>query len=412
MKRTLLPYLFAALAATQSHAADGLYYVGSESEESLPLEWQAGMNAIWDDNVTPNAPGASGDSAFSLNPFVGLSFINVTPQQTLDVYATVGALYYLDSLQAAGADDLFPQLRLGVNWTRRISERLRFVSRNFVAYEVEPNFAFGFATTRQINPYFFWQTDNAIGYRWTERFATYTGIQLGGLIFDDSVANQDRFIVTLYNQFRYQLTPQSVLTFDYRYGNNTGDQAAADSEDHFFLLGLEHRFSANTILVGRAGLQVREIGATGGDTNTAPYVELALRSQINDQFSLRGFTRYGMEVFDTVRAAPGTAFLYDFGQRQTLRVGIEGDYVISPKVSLFGGLDVVVGDFEDGRPTNGGGPVGTFNEDLWNAYMGLSVRMTEGVFATATYNYTDSNSDFDDFTFERNRVSVGVRAEF
>mgnify|MGYP006197706853 CR=1 FL=1 len=43
----------------------------------------------------------------------------------------------------------------------------------------------GFATTRQLGEYFYWQTDNALGFRWTERLGSYTGFQLTGLDYDD-----------------------------------------------------------------------------------------------------------------------------------------------------------------------------------------------------------------------------------
>jgi hypothetical protein len=64
------------------------------------------------------------------------------------------------------------------------------------------------------------------------------------------------------------------------------------------------------------------------------------------------------------------------------------------------------------------GPVGTpltaggFDEDIWNAYVGLSVKFTEILYGTVSYNYTGSSSDFPDQTYGRNRVSVGLRAEF
>ncbi|MFC7339048.1 hypothetical protein ACFQY0_17780 [Haloferula chungangensis] len=414
MKRNLFALIAAVSAATSaSYAAEGLYYVGSEAQESLPVTWTVGLNATWDDNVTPTAVLIGSDEdAFSLNPYVGVSFVNMTPQSTLDVYARLGAIYYLDQPAALGSDDFYTQARAGVNWTYRFSERLRFSTRNFIAYELEPDYAYGFATNRQVGEYLYYQTDNSIGYRWTERFATYTGFSFTGLEYDNNVPNQDRLTWSVYNQFRYQLSPQSVLTFDVRYSDTRADGFAADSDSLYFLAGIEHRFSPNTILIARGGVQLYERDAAGGADGTAPYIELALRSAVNDQFSIRAFTRYGVEVYDTTRTVFGG--LYDFDERNTLRLGVTGEYSLSPMLSLFGGVDYIPATFDEGRLVAGAGPVAAsgFGEDLFNGYVGLSVKFNETFYGTVSYNYTDSSSDFVGYTYDRNRINVGLRAEF
>jgi len=80
-------------------------------------------------------------------------------------------------------------LRAGVNYTNRISERLRFSSRNWVSYELEPDYDFGFATDRRVGQYLNYSTDNSIGYRWSERFGTIAGYRLNGVTFDDFEGN-------------------------------------------------------------------------------------------------------------------------------------------------------------------------------------------------------------------------------
>jgi hypothetical protein len=264
----------------------------------------------------------------------------------------------------------------------------------------------------QIDAYLYWKTDNSIGYRWTERFATYTGLKLTGLDYDDSVRNNDRFTWQFYNQFRYQLTPQTVLTGDYRYAQTEGDGLAADSTSHYLLGGVEHRFSPNTILIARAGAQIRESDAVRGNDTTSPFVELALRSQINQQFSVRAFARYANEVYDTTRRI-GFG-IYDFDDRQTLRIGVSSEYAVSQKVTVFGGIDYIPASFDDGRLVGGfGAPSsGGIDEDLVNAYIGVSVQFAENLYGSLSYNYTDSDSDFAGYTYDRNRINLGVRAEF
>lgn len=406
MKRKISLGLFLLSAASAS--AQGLYYVGSEAQESLPLKWVVGTNVIWDDNVAPGA--GSKESSFAVNPYVGLSFVNITPQTTWDVYVRLGLVYYFDQPNVNGSSDVNSQSRAGVNLTHRFSERLRFSSRNFIAYELEPDYAYGYASSRQLSEYFYWQTDNSIGYRWTERFATYTGLILSGADYGD-VNNNDRFTWELYNQARYQLGPQTVLTFDYRYAQTSDPNgAASDSTDQYILLGAEHRFSPNTIGILRVGAQIRSVD--NGDDNVSPYMEMALNSQINQQFSVRAFTRYGIESYDTVRSTPGG--LTEFSDRRTLRFGVSSEYAISPITSIFGGVDYIPANFSGGNIISGGvpGPVGDYNENIVNAYIGVSVKINDLLTGTVSYNYTHSDSDFPSQTYNRNRISLGLSAEF
>jgi hypothetical protein len=402
--------LFSAVSAS----AQGLYYVGSEAQESLPLKWVVGASLSYDDNVSPGF-GEKEDSV-GFNPYVGLSFVSITPQTTWDVYARLGMIYYFDQPAGVNSDDLNSQSRAGVNVTHRFSERLRFSSRNFISYELEPDFSYGYASSRQAGEYFYWQTDNSLGFRWSERFATYTGLRLTGADYD--LDNNDRLTWELYNQVRYQLSPQTVLTGDYRYSQTSGSGQSTDSTDQYILAGVEHRFSPNMIGVVRAGVQLRDVD--DGDSSSSPYLELALNSQLTQQFSVRAFTRYGMESYDTVRMDPALARSVEYDSRTTLRLGISSEYVISPMFSIFGGVDYIPTSFEDGRalalPTDVAGTpainVTDRDEDIVNAYIGVSLKFNDFITGTASYNYTNSTSDFPGNDYDRNRFSLGVSAEF
>lgn len=403
MKSTITHALLISILATAA-SAKGLYHVPNEVEETLPLKWSVGMNTIWDDNTTPTAAGPD-DETISVNPYVGLEFSSKTPQTTWDVYAKLGVLYYLDEPAAAGSDDTYGQARIGANLTHRFDPRLVFTTRNFISYELEPDYSYGFATNRQSSEFLYFDTDNSIGYRWTSRFATYTGLKLTLLDYD-SVANSDRSTWMAYNQFRYVLTQQTTATASYRYAQTTGSEAAADSTDQYLLGGVEHRISANTILVANAGVQFRSVDATGGSDTANPYIEATLRSEINRQFTLSAFARYGAEAYDTVQGAD------EYDSRMTLRVGVKGDYQLSQKLNLFSGIDLISTSYEEGRVIATGLPAADQSETLYNLYVGTSLQLTENVVGTLTYNFTDSDSDFAGRSYDRSRISVGIMAEF
>jgi hypothetical protein len=405
MKRKI-PVFFFSLLAAASASAQGLYYVGNEAQESLPLKWVVGASLTYDDNVNPGY-GDESDS-MGVNPYVGLSFVSMTPQTTWDVYARLGLIYYFDAPD--GMDDMSSQSRAGINLTHRFNERLRFSSRNFVSYELEPEYSYGYASSRQTGEYFYWQSDNSLGFRWTERFATYTGFRLTGLTYSD-VDNNDRFTWELYNQCRYQLSQQTVLTFDIRYSQTNGDGISSDYSDQYYLVGAEHRFSPNTIGIVRGGIQLHDVDE-GDDSSTTPYLEFALNSRVNQQFSVRAYARYGIEGYDTVQAIGSTFYEYD--DRQTLRFGVSGEYAISPMFSVYSGLDYIPSSYSEGRNlTVPNGPDGPdADEDIINAYVGVSVKFNQMLTGTVSYNFTNSNSDFSDRDYDRNRISIGLSAEF
>ncbi|WP_411827068.1 hypothetical protein [Luteolibacter sp. AS25] len=404
---TRLTTLLLSAAAVSAAYSKGLYYVPNDTEETIPLSWTVGVSATYDDNTSPGG-ATDGDETMSLNPYVGLSFVSVTPQTTWDVYARLGVVYYFDEPAGASSEDLYTQAKLGVNLTHRFSERLRLVSRNFVSYELEPDYSYGFATTRQLGEYLYYQTDNALGFRWTERFGTYTGFQVEGLSYDD-VDNADRLTWTLYNQFRYQISPQTVATASYRYSQTQGEQAASDSTNHYILGGFEHSFSPSTVLIVEAGAQIREVDSVNGDSSANPYVQIALNTRVNQQFSLSGFLRYGAEDYDTVFGAPA----YQFENRMTLRIGVTGEYQISQALSLFGGVNVINTSYEDGRFVDAPfGTVADADETLVNAYIGTSVKITDTLYGSFSYNFTNSDSDNPGRDYDRNRITVGLNAEF
>lgn len=394
-----------------SATAQSLYYVGSEAQETIPLKWVVGMSAFYDDNVNAGGFGPDQDS-FGLNPYVGLSFVTITPQTTWDVYGRLGLIYYFDA--PPGVDDVNSQSRLGVNLTHRFSERLRFSSRNFVSYEINPDYSYGYASSAQTGEYFFWQSDNSIGYRWSERLATYTGFKLTGTTYADSAnSDNDQIGWEVYNQFRYQFGPQTVLTLDYRYAPTYSGGNASDYTDQFLLIGAEHRFSPNTIGIVRAGAQFHEVD--GGENYTSPYLEFAMNSQVNQQFSVRAYARYGIEGYDTVQYSRQALGLVEYNDSRALRLGISSEYVISPTFSVFGGVDYLPTWFEGGESLATPpflGVIPDLEQELYNINLGLSVKLNEMLTGTVSYNFTDSTSDLDGQDYTRNRINVGLSAEF
>lgn len=411
------------LASLGVASAQGLYDIAPniDAKESSPIKWSAGLSIGQDNNVTPTAPaGTPGfeDEVAYVRAYVGASLVSITPQTTWDVFARVGGIYYIDTPAAAGTDDIYGQFRLGVNWAHRVSERLRFSSRNYGAYELEPDYSYGFGTDRTIGEYFHWQTDNAVGVRWTPTFATYTGFKVRGLDYAAISSSNDRMIYTAYNQFRLRGSEQTIWTFDYRYSWTEAKGSASDSTNHYFLLGVEHRFSPNSVIAIKAGLQKREVD--NGTDSDSPFVEAAIRSRVNEQFSIRTFARYGVEDYGTSFGATATSPAHTYDTNNTLRVGVSADYVISPQITLHSGINYIMTNMEDGRTVPGGVAVADLDQDLINLYLGFSYKVNDGFYLTGSVNWTDADASGGlaasgsaaSRTYDRLRYSLGARVEF
>jgi uncharacterized protein (PEP-CTERM system associated) len=121
--------------------------------------------------------------------------------------------------------------------------------------------------------------------------------------------------------------------------------------------------------------------------------------------------RYGIESGDTVRLVNGN--FTEFDERTTLRLGVNADYVISPTFMVTSGVDYIPAEFGGGRDVNGGVyNGGDLSEDILNMYTSLSMKINSMLTASLSYNYTHSSSDFQFQTFERNRISIGLNAQF
>ena len=152
-----------------------------------------------------------------------------------------------------------------------------------------------------------------------------------------------------------------------------------------------------------------------GDNYTSPYLEFAMNSQVNQQFSVRAYARYGIEGYDTVQFDP-VAGLVEYDDTRALRIGVSSEYVISPMFSVFGGVDYLPTWYEGGRvaslhlrlravSTN-------LDQQIYNINLGLSVKFNDLLTGTVTYNFTDSTSDIAGQDYDRNRINVGLSAEF
>ena len=390
-----------SLICIGSASAQSLFDLAPSSDDSepLPLTWTAGAGLGFDDNAVPLVAGSDESSLYG-SAYVGASFLSRTPATTTEFFARLGIVHYFDDIDAGGqnVDQSSSVAGFGLNWTNRISDRLRFVSRNTLNKEREPDYAQGFQGAAS-GDYLRWSTDQAVGYRWSERLGTYTGVRYEDVSYDD-IDGFDRSTLTLYNDFRYQLSPQTVATFTYRLSEVDGG-VVSDSTNSYFLVGLEHRFSPNTLGVIKGGVQNRDVDGGGDSSN--PYFEASVRSQINEQFTIRSYVRYGVE--DYARSIIGI----NFEGSETLRLGLTGTYGVSEQLSLNAGVNYVSLGYVDSIPAGV-----DVDEDSLNLSVGFRLELSDTMWLNGSYNFETLSSDFVavDREYDRNRINLGINTTF
>ena len=395
-----------SLICIGSASAQSLFDLAPSSEDSepLPLTWTGGASLGFDDNAVPFFPGDDQSSLYG-SAYVGASFLSRTPASTTEFFARLGIVHYFEDIDVGGrsVDQSSGVAGFGLNWTNRISERLRFVSRNTLNKQREPDYAQGFQGAAT-GDYLRWSTDQAVGYRWSERLGTYTGVRYEDVPYDD-LDGFDRSSVTLYNDFRYQLSPQTVATFTYRLSEVDGG-IESDSTNTYFLVGLEHRFSPNTLGVIKAGVQNRDVD--GGDEYSSPYVEASLRSQINEQFGISSYIRYGVEDYAR-RIVLGGIGAIPFEGCEALRLGLTGTYGLSEELSMNVGVNYVSLGYVDSL-------VGLFpdvDEDSLNLSVGFRLELSDTMWLNGSYNFETLSSDIGSIReYDRNRINLGINTTF
>lgn len=384
---------------TGSLTAQGIFNVSPNDgvTNDIPLEISGTLNYGWDDNVTPAVKANRGDSSMYTSFNLGANYLNLDAQTRVDFNFKLGVLYYLDDIENSNANSTYSDSRMILNVAHNVSERLRLTTKNYAFYGLEPDYAYGAVSDRSNDEYLLLSTDNAVGYKWTERLGTITGFNYSQLGYDDR-SNSDRKNLGLYNQFRYVLSQQAVSTLDYRY-RMTDVEAGLDSDNHKVLVGLDYRISEAATLVAKAGVQYRKVDTR--DATTDPTFEIGYMQRMNQMFRVRANLVYDTNDY-------GTTFgTRTFDDNQTFRLNLAGDYQLSKQLYVTCGINYVANQYS---------AVGVSDDDVdvFNISIGATYKMMANLSANITYNHTKSSDVGDTLNrdYDRNRIQAGLTYTF
>ena len=396
IKYTVAASLFSGVVSAQ-----GLFDINPHEnlDESIPLTYTFGVQFGYDDNVNPITP-----VGFAEQPDEGSAYVSADltanlavrdPQTAWDISATIGATrYFSDDVTS---NEVTQDIRLAFNLNHRINDRTRFVSRNFLNYGLDLGNFFGAVTNRQVEEFLYLSTDNAIGYRWTDRLATYTGVSYSTLQYEGDQLDVNTF--SAYNQFRYVLNPVTTLTSTGRY-TFSDFSSGGDANRAAATVGFERQLSPTSQLVA-------QVGAQFGD-NTSAFVNVHYNKQVTQQLKARVFARFSQEDTDTVFVDPSTLTVFRFEDTQVFRIGGAFDYLLSPQLTFTLGGNYSLSDFSDAT-----GGQADADWDLFSIYGSLAYQINPAFSVNASINYTDSSADsLVNRDFDRIRYEVGANYTF
>jgi hypothetical protein len=363
--------------------------------QSQPLTFTVGASGGYDNlDYKLNTPGLDDiDSAF-IQGGVGAFYTDADEITPWSIGTNFGVLNYLDDM--GDAEDTYYNARLSFDIAHQVSQRLKFSNSFYVTYEVEPNFAIGASTALRNGQYFYGYENFAVSYAWSERLSTTTSYTLDGIRYqdDDLALTEDRLSHLIAQQFSYALSPRTQLAAEYRFRMTNFANVNNDFTSHYVLAGIDQAWSERTTGTIRAGAEFYKSDRV---SETAPYAEFGLTHAASQKTNLNFYSSLGFDG----------AQLGDYDSRYSLRTGITGSHQFSERLTLNGGVHYVYSEY-DGNGTT----TEDIDEQQVNATAGLAYRIWNNVSLDAQYAYTLLTSGEEIREYDRNRVSLGLSAQF
>ena len=361
-----------------------------EFAKRLPLTVTLDAGAGYDSNIN-QSPDAYG-SAY-LTGGLTAAYRGGNRRTSYDWSASYNGFYYLDP--APNTDDYQQSARVGFNVRHKVNPRMTITDSLYAAYEFEPNYAVGSATTRQTDPYFYAYNDLSVSYAWGRKFSTVTGYTISGYDYQSGGdQGQNYFSQLIHQEFRYAITQLTTLALTYRFGITTYEDDFGDYTSNYILAGVDHSFSRRTFGTIRVGAEIRD--RDNGGNETSPYAEgnLSYRADKDTTFNIYG--RYGLED-----SSVGT-----YQDRNSFRVGVTAQRRLTDRLTGSLGLHYILDEFG-----NSAGEVdNSYDDNVFSVSAGLDYTLYKNISLAAQYSFTTDNSGNPLNDYDRQNVSLSLRA--
>ena len=360
----------------------------------------------------------SSDGSLFINADVGISYAVADRRFSLAIAGDVGASYYFDR----DGRDYDVNGGLTVRATYKLTPRAFLTVSSYNAYVSQGDYGAsnltGFntvlgnagRTSADRNGDYFYTTDGiGLTYQLTPRISLVTGGQFVAFAFEDEpyTTVQNRIELYFSEEIRYQLTRQLTLAGDYRFGYIDYFSVNSDSYTHFVLGGVDYVFNPRLRASGRAGAEFRQYPDAGSNADeTSPYAEATINYSAGRRTNISFVARYSIEEGDLST---------DVTKSDTVRVGVNIDHQITPRISVYGGFYFTHGYYstpfrtdlalQTYAPNN-------FNEETYDVSVGARYAISRNLALEVGYTHTTVSSEVDVREYDRNRYFGGLRFQF
>lgn len=284
--------------------------------------------------------------------------------------------------------------RLGFNVRHKVSPRLVITDSAYFAYEFEPNFSIGAATTRRSEPYIYGFNNLSVAYAWSRKLSSVSGYTITGIDYSDF--NGESFLTHMFNhEFRYQMGKTTVGVAEYRLGTSSYDSGFGDYSSNYFLLGVDHSVTRRLYTSVRAGAELRD--RDNGGAETAPYVEGVVNYKTGEQTTLSSYVRWGFD----------DSTIGQYQDRRSLRIGANLSHRINESTSITAGGHYINDQYEDSAAG-----AQSFSDDIFALNVSMDYALYDNVSLYCGYSFTTSASGNGVREYDRHVMNLGVRATF
>jgi len=394
MRPYFLALTLGLLAGVQSLSAQGILSLQQNNvdfKDKAPLSYSVGVGGGYD-SLKYKSSQLNDINSYFIQESVNVSFNHMDKISPWNLGIDLGSLQYLDS--SPGTKDTTYSDRVIFNITHAFSPRLSVTDNFYLTYEAEPNFGLGASTARRNGQYFYGYNSFAVSYAWSERFSTTTSYTIDGIKYQDSAIGdlEDRFSHLISQQFSWALSHTTKVVGEYRFRATQYQRSSSDYMSHYLLAGVDKAWSERTSGSFRAGA---EFYSNDNTSKTAPYVEGNLSYAVSKKTTASVYSSIGFDGSE----------LGNSDSRYSYRIGASAAHRLTERLTLNADANYVYSTF-----THTSGP--DVKEHEISASAGIGYRFWDNVSLNANYSYSILASDDAQREYDRNRISLDLKATF
>ena len=397
---------------------------------ATPKMWNvsASLRGFYDDNylVAHNKVGSFG---FEATPSVSA---NVDLQQTdIGVRYTFG-MYYYQQREDTG-QSAFDYTHQGDFWLdHSFTERLKLTATDSLAIGQDPQLVQGGAVTRVNGNNIANRAKVTLNAEWTRQFstATYYGNDLyrysdnaastPGNPSEAALLNRMEQNVGMDFQWHFQPETMGFVGYNYRWVRYDGNAEIAelllpplikyysnsrDFNTHYAYVGVAHEFSPNLSVQAKGGASYTDNfnDPVSASESWAPYADIsATYTYLPGCYLQAGLTQ---NINSTDEFQPGTnGHLTQY--QQSTAVYLDLNHRFTPKLSGSLVSQYIYSTYQDGAYSGGSG-----DNDI-SVGLNFSYQINRHFSAETGYNFDELSSDVAGRGYDRNRVYIGLSANY